>query len=166
MIKDTLARLAAKWTTPRSATHRGEPTVFMLRCQLEPGLASEDVGVAMPESLKEFWTEAGGARLFEDSDYGQWGLVLLPPEAAAKRTSELLEERGSQCRPGDLVVGEFHGDQDLLLVRCDPNSPDYGHVVVVLPLDDREDWDDVASSFGAFLEEYERAEGAKYWEAP
>jgi hypothetical protein len=121
--------------------------------------------VEVPESLQELWGEASGARLFEDSEYGQWGLVLLAPGVAAKRTNEFREERASQCRPGDLILGEFLGDQELLLVRCDRTSPDFGHVVVVLPLDDREDWDDVAPSVADFLEEYERAEGAKYWEA-
>jgi len=164
VIKEILTRLVANWATPQSATHRGEATEFALRCQVEQGPATGNPGVDVPEPLQEFWTVASGARLFEDSDYGQWGLVLLSPDAAAQRTNELLSERENQWRPGDLVLGEFLGDQDLLLIRCDPAASDFGHVVIVLPLDDREDWDDVASSLHVFLAEYERAEGAKYWE--
>jgi hypothetical protein len=61
------------------------------------------------------------------------------------------------------VVGEFLGDSDLLLVRCDPAAEDYGSVLVALPLDDRSEWDQAASSIEAFLLSYARTHGEKFW---
>ena len=116
------------------------------------------------ESLAEFWRNSDGARLFEDREYGQWGLVLLSPSLAAERSRQLQDERPREYREGDLVVGEFLGDSDLLLVRCDRKAEDFGSVLVVLPLDPRHDWFQVSSDFESFLVDYERAQGAKFWE--
>ena len=163
-ILDVLRRLATEWSSPRSATHHGTPTAFRLSCTLDEMPADGDAGVALPPPLAEFWQEARGARLFEDAVHGQWGLILSSPEASAARSHRFSEEREHQARPGDLIVGEFLGDQDLLLVRCDPAVSDFGTVLVALPLDDREDWYVVAPSLTAFLEKYEQEEGAKFWE--
>jgi hypothetical protein len=114
--------------------------------------------------LAEFWRNCDGARLFEDKKYGQWGLILLSPSLAAERSRQLHDERPREFMKGDLVVGEFLGDSDLLVVRCDPKAGDFGSVLVVLPLDPRDAWVRVSSGFEFFLEDYERAEGAKFWE--
>lgn len=163
-ILDILRRLAGAWSTPRTATHRGEITPLELRCSLEEAPATSEAHMPLPAELAEFWRDSGGARLFEDTTYGQWGLVLLGRDAAADRTEMFVEERLRDARPGDLVVGEFLGDQDLLLVRCDQEASDFGSVLVALPLDGREDWYVLAPSLTAFLEEFEQEEGAKYWE--
>jgi hypothetical protein len=163
-IRDTLARLAEEWATARSAIHRGERTEFRFECSVEPGPALGDAGVAMPTSLAEFWNATAGARLFEDKRYGQWGLVLLSPQDARARTRAFADERRRDALFGDLVAGEFLGDQDLLFIRCDPASEDFGRVQVAMPLDSRDDWYDAAPDLGTFLEQYERAQGAKYWE--
>jgi hypothetical protein len=42
----------------------------------------------VPAELGEAWATSRQSRLFEDVDYGQWGLVLSSPAAAAQRTSE------------------------------------------------------------------------------
>jgi hypothetical protein len=163
-ILEILRRLATKWSTPRSATHHGAASPFRLACSLDElaqGLSLEE---GLPPSLAEFWQGARGARLFEDALYGQWGLVLLSPEVAAENSRRFFEERTQQGRRGDMIVGHFLGDQDLLLVRCDPEAGDFGTVLVALPLDGREDWYTVAPSLTAFLEKYEQAEGAKFWE--
>jgi hypothetical protein len=114
--------------------------------------------------LAEFWLFASSAKLFEDVDYGQWGLVLFGPDQAAIETRKFRDDRKNDCVAGDLIVGRFLGDQDLLLVRCDPDAFDFERVKIVLPLDIRTDWYDVAPNLGGFLEEYEREEGAKFWE--
>jgi len=64
---------------------------------------------------------------------------------------------------GDVIIGEFLGDSDLLLIRCDSNSNDFGAVVVVLPLDDRPEWYLVAYSFIEFLWAYLSSGGEKFW---
>ena len=117
----------------------------------------------IPQDLIDFWTSHQSARLFEDRNYGQWGLVIFSPDESASSTREFFEERRSDARVGDLVVGEFLGDSDLLLVRCDCNQEDYAEVIVALPLDPREEWYRVSKSFLNFLSSFGRCGGKKFW---
>jgi hypothetical protein len=96
--------------------------------------------------------------LFADVDYGQWGLRLLSPAASAAWTAKEREERSADFGLGDLVVGQFLGDQDLLI------ADDAGAVLVALPLDGRADWYRPARNIAAFLGQYVTANGAKFWE--
>ncbi|KAE9904771.1 SMI1/KNR4 family protein, partial [Enterobacteriaceae bacterium TzEc051] len=57
-----------------------------------------------------------------------------------------------------------YGDSDLLLVRCDPNSDDYGSIFVVLPIDQRQDWYIVANTFQEFISKFYETQGDKFWE--
>ena len=43
-------------------------------------------GVGAIGELRELWASCRSGRLFEDVDYGQWGLVLLDPESSFART--------------------------------------------------------------------------------
>ena len=64
--------------------------------------------------------------------------------------------------PGDVIVGEFRGDLDLLIVRCDADAEDFGRATIRLPLDERASWpawDDLAS----FLDDFVAHDGEKYW---
>lgn len=100
---------------------------LVLRCTLE-----EPYEVPLwkpPRPLAEFWEKAGGARLFEDVRFGQWGLVLFSPSGSLRATSRYRDERAGDAATGDLIVGEFLGDQELLLVRCDPGASDWGAVI-------------------------------------
>lgn len=52
---------------------------------------SFDDGVPDPSSVEsgeigELWSVIDAARLFEDVDYGQWGLVLLDQNGSRERT--------------------------------------------------------------------------------
>jgi len=116
-----------------------------------------------PKTLTEFWSIARTARLFEDQSYGQWGLELLRPRAAAEATAHFRKERTEYVQ-GDLIIGRFLGDCDLLLVRFDSSTADYGQVLVALPTDGRPDWSHVGLSFGLFLETYVSSAGKKFWE--
>lgn len=163
-IEETIKRLERDWATPRSIIRHGKSTMFRFQCSFESGPITGDAGIAVPKTLQAFWNFAKSARLFEDVEYGQWGLVLMSPKTAATRTKDFANVRAKESLPGDLVVGEFLGDQDLLLLRCDPEAEDFGRVLVALPLDSREDWYDVSPDLDAFLLAYERAQGAKFWE--
>jgi hypothetical protein len=112
----------------------------------------------------ELWNACREARLFEDVDYGQWGLVLLSPSSSAERTSEAREARPSEFRPDDIVIGEFIGDQELVVVA----SSESGRrpVLIALPLDGRHEWFLAAMTLGEFLARYFDANGDKYWEEP
>lgn len=153
-----------EWASPRKAIHHGRETRFLLACSSEQGPAAGDTGAAIPVELAEFWRCFTEARLFVDTSFGQWGLKLHKPEEARRLTSRFRTQRTRDHVEGDLVLGEFLGDSELLLVRCDPNAADYGRVVVALPMDPRGDWYDAAGDLGVFLEKYERAQGAKFWE--
>ena len=144
--------------------HNGNPTPFPLSCAIGASPASGQPGIDVPAPLAEFWRFAGTARLFEDTAYGQWGLVLFSPEEATERTRAFRRERLLDYVSGDLIIGEFLGDSDLLLIRCDDEDDDYGHLLAALPIDTRENWFHAAGDFEVFLDKYEKAEGAKYWE--
>lgn len=117
-------------------------------------------GKTIPADAATFWAVCREASLVRDIDYGQWGLRLLNPMASAKRTAEEKAERPSEFREGDLVIGEFIGDLELLLIA--PSEPH--RIIVVDPLDSRAEWYRVAADLGEFLEAYYRAGGDKYWE--
>ena len=163
-IADVLKRLSENWATPKSATHRGEATVAQFRCRVDESPAVGDTGMTLPDDVAEFWNANSSAVLFEDADFGGWGLELLSPDGAVSATAHLGEERPDECLTGDLVIGRFLSDGDELIVRCDPEAKDFGGVMVALSLDGRGEWHRVAPSFEAFMSEYELAEGAKFWE--
>ncbi len=134
----------------------------------EPATASEVEEAwpsrRLPAQLVEAWSSTREANLFEDVDYGQWGLVLLSPTASAERTSKELQARPATYRTDDLVIGEFLGDQELLVLAGSEGGG--GQVLVALPLDDRADWYVVAEDLAEFLASYFRHAGEKFWESP
>jgi hypothetical protein len=116
-----------------------------------------------PDDLAMFWGLARSARLFEDEQYGQWGLEVLDPQQACSATTACRAQRKKDFIDGDLVIGKFLGDSDLLLIRCDPSTTDFGSVLVAPPLDPRLDWYQVSHSFAVFLEKYVATSGDKFW---
>jgi len=163
-VYETIANLRQQWTSPRRTSH-SDRTVpdFELACSFDT-TGTRDLPPDLPSDLSDFWTKCSWARLFEDRRYGQWGLVLWQPSESSEQTVLFSRQRKKDFRAGDRVVGRFLGDSELLLVRCDPNLPDFGNVIVALPLYGRADWDTVAVSFSTFLEKFAEAEGGKYWE--
>ncbi|GAA1692495.1 hypothetical protein GCM10009765_47280 [Fodinicola feengrottensis] len=101
-------------------------------------IASAWPGAEVPGELAQVWSTSRQSRLFEDVDYGQWGLVLLSPEGAAERTMQERGQRSGDCRDDDVVIGEFLGDQELVVFA--PSEGDGRRVLVALPMDDRPDW--------------------------
>ena len=66
-----------------------------------------------------------------------------------------------RSRGGVGGVGEFLGDQELLIVAVDGQPTG---VLVGLPLDPRADWYRVGSSLSDFPGDYLAAVGEKFWE--
>lgn len=124
----------------------------------------ETLSCECPDDLREFWEVSQTARLFEDTEYGQWGLEIFGPKQSAEITDRCRSERQLDFIAGDLVFGKFLGDLDMALVRCDPNAHDFGNVLIALPLDPRSEWDHAGTSFDQFLERYVRSGGEKFWE--
>lgn len=140
---------------------------FTLGCSFEdPATPAEMVAAwpSAPDDVRGVWSVSRESRLLVDVDYGQWGLVLLSPAAAADRTRRERVSRPGEFRDGDLVVGEFLGDSDVL-VRAPAEHATRG-LLVALPLDGREDWYPVGPDLGAFLGRYLAHAGDKFWERP
>lgn len=115
-----------------------------------------------PGELVQFWSQYQGASLFEDVEYGQWGLVLLSAEESCGRTVLEFDRRSADFNPQDIVVGEFRGDQDLLVYT--PGEDGRGSLLVALPLDPRSEWYSVGDSLEKFLARFIESEGNKFWE--
>lgn len=150
------------WPSKASSTNP-----FRLSSVFEEPAKPEEIkqawaGKVLPADLLRLWEHTRSARLFEDVDYGQWGLILLSPADSAARTKRENVSRPADFRPDDLVIGEFLGDQDLLVLA--PSEAGDRRVLVALPLDEREDWFGVADSLDQFLERYSASSGDKYWE--
>lgn len=140
---------------------------FKLACSFdEPAtdaeIASAWPNVEVPGELVQAWSVSRQSRLFEDVDYGQWGLAMLSPDAAAERTAQERVQRPGAYRADDVVIGAFLGDQELVVVA--PSEADRRHVLIALPMDDRSDWYAAAGSLAEFLDRYLQAFGDKYWE--
>jgi hypothetical protein len=85
---------------------------FKLGCSLAAPATDEEVRSAWPTppaELARAWPVSRESRLFEDVDYGQWGLVLLSPTASAERTAEQRTLRPAEYRPDDVVAGSSSG---------------------------------------------------------
>lgn len=116
--------------------------------------------------------QTSGIVMFQDMTYGQWGLVLWSPDQALVRHQRYVADRFNEpgdLRPGDFIVGEFIGDLELVVVRCDPAMDGFGSVEIAQEIDPREEWPRVATSVGIFLREFLRSHferfGEKYWES-
>jgi hypothetical protein len=114
-----------------------------------------------PEAV-ELWSLTARARLFEDADYGQWGLVLLDPAEAARRTAEQRAARPAQWRPDDVVIGEFLGDLELVVLAA--SEAGGRRVLIARPLDDRAEWPAAGGGLAAFVHGLLVHGGDKYWE--
>lgn len=119
-------------------------------------------GVELPSDAAALWKSSREARLFEDIDYGQWGLSILSPSASATRTKRERDARPMDFEASDIVLGEFLGDQELLVLA--PAERGDSRVLIALPLDGRRDWFAAAPSLGQFLDRYFQHSGNKYWE--
>ena len=125
-----------------------------------------DLGVTLPDEVVELWHTASEIRLHDDVNYGQWGCILWSPSEIVQRHLERVSWRGSaeNFLPGDLLIGEFRGDAELVVVRCDPFQRDYGSVLIGLPMDPRSDWPRVANSLLEFIQRFVAQPDKKYWE--
>ncbi|MGH2681836.1 MAG: hypothetical protein ACRDIX_01225 [Actinomycetota bacterium] len=157
-IREALAN-CADWEDPRSF----EGNSLRLACRLAKPADADEIAEAwsdqeLPPGAEDLWLTCRDADLFVDVDYGQWGLKLLSPTASAARSARERDARRADFREGDVIIGEFLGDQDLVVID------DSGRVLVALPLDGRADWPRPAVSLAEFLSDYVSANGAKYWE--
>jgi hypothetical protein len=81
---------------------------------------------------------------------------------APARLRDAAPFRPLDFRSDDVVVGEFLGDQELLVLS--PSEAGLRRVLIALPLDARSEWFGAATSLVDFLDKYFGAGGSKYWE--
>ena len=166
-VVSVVNQLLTDWAVPREPGyfHKANLSIRMpQRCSAEKSEKQLVLHDRVPEDLEDFWNAFSCATFFEDVSYGQWGLRILEYGASEERTREFCRSRSKDAVSGDRVIGEFIGDFELLIVRCDPSESDFGSILVALPVDPRNEWYRVASSFLSFLEEYRSNDGQKYWE--
>ncbi|MUG95367.1 hypothetical protein F7734_24580 [Scytonema sp. UIC 10036] len=141
-----------------------------LACQIlppepwEPKRLEEILEIKLPESVQQLWNKTSGLRLFEDTTHGQWGLIVWSPYKTIKEQEKKISQRPEDFQVSDLILGEFLGDSELLVLRCNEQTPDFGEVMIALPLDEREEWYKAASSLEEFLSNFIAARGEKFWE--
>lgn len=168
ILPDIVGQIRTHWMLePKKAIHRGKELSFPLKCHLNSGEKfpfNISPDLLLPDSLKTFYSLSNGAELFKDESYGQWGLKLYELSKLSHATECFKNERNSDFVKGDLIIGEFYGDSEYLLVRCDPHSPDYGYVYIVLPLDQRVDWYIASQNFEKFIQKFYDFQGDKFWE--
>ncbi|WP_182112693.1 MULTISPECIES: hypothetical protein [unclassified Actinotalea] len=159
-LRRLLARFAALGQ-PR----RYDDSGFRLASTLEPPATAHEIAATVPEhapdELRELWSLTRGARLFEDVDYGQWGMVILSPAASARRTAHERIARPDELRPHDVVIAEFLGDSDLLIASVDGSGG--WQLRVAEPLLPREDWPVLQGSLAGVLWRFLASGGEKYW---
>lgn len=159
--------LKKEWAIPKVIVNsKGEDSFFKFKCTFFEGLENEpeNFNIIMPASLRNFYKISNGARFFEDSDYGQWGMNLLSIDKLNKASEDYKYNRQEEAMAGDLIIGEFIGDSDLLLIRVDKQMPDYGKVAIVNPIYKRTDWYWLDIDFFDFIEKYVSSNGNKFWE--
>ncbi|MCA6595953.1 MAG: SMI1/KNR4 family protein [Pseudanabaena sp. M046S1SP1A06QC] len=122
------------------------------------------LNISLPEDLQELWQKCNGLRLFEDKNYGQSGLIIWSPQKVAEKQTT-LRRKSDEFQDGDLIIGEFLGDSDLLVVRCDYNSNDFGQLIISLPIDHRSDWYYLPYLLPDFLQKFINSQGEKFWES-
>lgn len=157
-----------EWTVPKYPLNKdGQLGTFLLRCSFFPATPSEvtfNPQITIANDLQRFWKVFDRAELFRDIMYGQWGLDILSPEDAILYTKWEIECRPRDFVITDLIIGQFRGDSDILMVNCNSQANNYGQIMVVTPFDDRHDWVVVADNFTNFLKLYAQYNGDKFWE--
>lgn len=118
--------------------------------------------ISLPDDLQELWQKCNGLRLFEDKTYGQSGLIIWSPQKVVEK-QKTLRRNSDEFQDGDLIIGEFLGDSDLLVVRCDQNFSDFGKVIISLPIDHRSDWDYLPYLLPEFIQKFINSQGEKFW---
>ena len=78
---------AMTWLADALVTLWRKPSPAGLDSEWEPPASVEEIAAAWPDSLipddaVELWAVCRSARLFVDTAFGQWGLVLLSPAAS------------------------------------------------------------------------------------
>ncbi|SRR5258706_4523218 len=135
---------------------------FPLACRLLPASSPTEIAASWPfgapAEVRSLWSTYGGGELFKDAKFGQCGLRIFSPAASARETLRYQNIQPGRTLDTDLILGEFLGDSDLLIVDAS------GSVHISLPIDERQKWHR-EQSLSSFLHKYVAVHGEKYWES-
>ena len=171
--EENIQFLKEEWSQSKKASYDNESYSFELTCMFNEGSLESKISDTfnlmdikkLPLEYKEFLLISNGAFLFWDEKYGQAGLNFYNLEEFENKVNFWLSSyRLNSLIKGDLIIGEFFGDSDFMVLRCDEEADDYGAIVVSHPYDERKNWFYVKDGFTKFLADFVRAEGDKYWE--
>jgi hypothetical protein len=165
-----LIRHLESWSTPRAVDGAGEATDrFICRfpppVMWDPRTAEETLGLRIPSDLADLWSSANGATFFEEIDARQWGLVIWSPQETMRPDDSRLDLYREKFERGDLPIGKFLGDEDLVVLRCSESTADFGSVAIAIPDYPRSAWFRPAASLAEFLEKFAKSPLVKYWES-
>lgn len=127
--------------------------------------AERELGISLPNSYKRFLRQNDGCVLYEDREFGQWGVQVYGTSHLAAENARLREENSDDWIASYLVFARMLGESDVLVIdlgRPTPQGEDY--VVLdgdanLLPVE----WPVAARDFGTFIDHLVCAQGAKYW---
>jgi hypothetical protein len=117
----------------------------------------ENFPILIPNDLKAFYQRIGYAELFVDGIHGQSGIRLYNPYQALQATELVKNEEGIELLKDELIIGEFLGDTDRILLSNNM-------ITILLPIYTRQDWLHTCLTFERFLEKMIVYKGEKYWE--
>ena len=145
----------------------GGDNPLKLACRIGPAASLDEIESSMrgrgsPPDLAELWLASREAWLFEDVEYGQWGLHVLNPADSAARTAREKSARPDDIHADDIVLGEFLGDSELLVYAPSADGP--RRYLIALPLDSRDNWYAAGATAAEVFERYAASGGEKYWE--
>jgi hypothetical protein len=124
----------------------------------------EKLGVQIPEELAEMWSLGSELRIHCEINYSQWGLILWSPLDCLKNQSKYTTRRPEHFVKGDLFIGEYLGDLDLVLIRCNLQEPDFSRIVIADAIDPRSNWLTVANSLSEFINQTLDNPENKFWD--
>ena len=161
-IEEIVEYLEKECNFSKKNIYKGKEFQMNFKCLLYKQRENFYIQSDIPNDLKKFWQLVNKAILFLDTDYGQWGLKIFSLTESLRESSLEKENRPKDYINSDLVIGEFIGDSDKLVVDC--SQANFGKILVSLPIDSRKDLYVVASSFKEFLNLYIDGQGEKFWE--
>lgn len=137
--KENIQFLKEEWSQPKKASYDNESFSFELTCMFNECSPESEVidtfnlmGIKkLPLEYKSFLLVSNGAFLFWDEKYGQGGLNFYSLEEFENKVNFWLSSyRADSLIKGDLIIGEFLGDSDFVVLRCDDEASDYGAIII------------------------------------
>ena len=136
-------------------------------------LIEKELELKIPDELRWLWNYYSSVAI-KIFPYGISGLYIYSPDQALVRhkyyyvKEKELAKTLEDLREGDFIIGEYIGEQQFVLIRCDKASTDFGSILMTQPIDPREEWPIAAPSLTVFLEAYYTAgdmfwDNEKYW---